>query len=484
MEPKFTMCQMNFSTLSRFILMLCLLLLVSGFQTNEESAVLKVGAARNEITPPVGYPAYRGESTGVATPLYAKALVFKQGDNRGALLICDLLCIPRDLSRIVRERVSERTDIPFEHISIAATHTHTGPAFRDSVRKYGSRQSAGALTEGDEGSYVAELIRKMTETIVNADAKAQESELTAGIGHESDVSFNRRRIMTNGKVGWNPGFQNPKIVRPAGPIDRDVHFVMFRPAEEEHFSASLTVFANHTDTHGGTRFHGDYPFYLQENLQEIFDEDMVSVFGNGTCGELNHHDFSAPRPAEKKTEMIGKRLAEAIQEAFSEREKLHPDFEAKSRIIYPALQDFTEEEYRWASDEDAEPLYEERSFLEERRRNKILDLKQRRGREAVTPVVSGEPWRLPVEIHVFRLGAETAIVTLPGEVSVELGLKLKEQSPFANTMVIELANIDINYVPTKRQFREGEYEPMNSRLMPGAGEKMVETALRMLENTR
>ncbi|MFW6101381.1 MAG: hypothetical protein ACOC90_08335 [Bacteroidota bacterium] len=49
-------------------------------------------------------------------------------------------------------------------------------------------------------------------------------------------------------------------------------------------------------------------------------------------------------------------------------------------------------------------------------------------------------------------------------------------------MVIELANIDIHYVPTKRQFREGEYEPMNSRLLPGSGEKMVETSLRMLEN--
>ena len=51
-------------------------------------------------------------------------------------------------------------------------------------------------------------------------------------------------------------------------------------------------------------------------------------------------------------------------------------------------------------------------------------------------------------------------------------------------MVIDLANIDIHYVPTKRQLREGEYEAMNLRLMPGAGEKMVETALRMLEDAR
>jgi len=51
-------------------------------------------------------------------------------------------------------------------------------------------------------------------------------------------------------------------------------------------------------------------------------------------------------------------------------------------------------------------------------------------------------------------------------------------------MVIELANIDIHYVPTKRQYREGEYEPMNSRLAPGSGEKMLEKALQMLKDVK
>ena len=461
-----------------------LLVFSLGCQRNEEPSTLKAGSAKIEITPPVGYPSYRGESIGVGTPLYAKALVFKQGKNHGALLICDVLTIPRDLSRIVRRRVSSQTGIPFENISVTATHTHAGPAFREAIERYADRKANGELTEEDQESYVADLIRGMTEAIVTANEQIREVELAAGIGHEPGVSFNRRRLMTNGKVAWNPGFQNPELVRPAGPIDPDVHFVMFSPTDKENFSASLTVFANHTDTRGGTEFHADYPYYLQENLKEIFNEELISVFGNGTCGDLNHHDFSAPRPSEKKTEMIGEKLAEAIQEAFSERRQLNPDLKIVSRTIYPALQGFTEEEYQWALDEDADPLYNERPFWEERRRNKILDLKQMRGNEAVTPVVSGDPWRLPVEIHVFRLDSETAIVTLPGEVSVELGLDLKERSPFDNTMVIELANIDIHYVPTKRQYREGEYEPMNSRLAPGSGEKMVEEALQMLKHAK
>lgn len=86
---------------------------------------------------------------------------------------------------------------------------------------------------------------------------------------------------------------------------------------------------------------------------------------------------------------------------------------------------------------------------------KILDLEHMRLRESIPPSVSGAPWRFPVEIHAFKLDEETAIVTMPDEVFVELGLDLKDRSPFTNTMVIELANLDIRYVPTSRAFTEG-----------------------------
>src|SRR5207249_4423571 len=37
---------------------------------------------------------------------------------------------------------------------------------------------------------------------------------------------------------------------------------------------------------------------------------------------------------------------------------------------------------------------------------------------------------LPMEVQVFRLDRTTAIVTLPGEIFVELGLAIKRASPF------------------------------------------------------
>jgi hypothetical protein len=69
---------------------------------------------------------------------------------------------------------------------------------------------------------------------------------------------------------------------------------------------------------------------------------------------------------------------------------------------------------------------------------------------------------------------------LPGEMFVELGLEIKKRSPFAHTILIELANDSFGYIPTKRAYEEGNYEPTNSTVLSGSGEKLVEAAVRLL----
>ncbi|HLT93287.1 MAG TPA: hypothetical protein VKZ56_01940, partial [Membranihabitans sp.] len=74
------------------------------------------------------------------------------------------------------------------------------------------------------------------------------------------------------------------------------------------------------------------------------------------------------------------------------------------------------------------------------------------------------------------------IVGLPGEVFVELGLDIKNRSPYKYTFVIELTNTHIAYVPTREAFDRGGYETINSRLAPGGGEMMVESAVKLLNS--
>jgi len=86
---------------------------------------------------------------------------------------------------------------------------------------------------------------------------------------------------------------------------------------------------------------------------------------------------------------------------------------------------------------------------------------------------------LPVEISAIAIG-DVAFVGLPGEIFVELGMSIKQGSPFAHTFVSELCNAAIGYVPTKVAYSEGGYEATSNRLEPGTGELLVETALDLL----
>jgi hypothetical protein len=49
-------------------------------------------------------------------------------------------------------------------------------------------------------------------------------------------------------------------------------------------------------------------------------------------------------------------------------------------------------------------------------------------------------------------------VALPGEVFVELGLAVKKASPFRYTLIAELANGPVGYVPDRAAEAQGNYE--------------------------
>jgi NurA-like 5'-3' nuclease len=89
-----------------------------------------------------------------------------------------------------------------------------------------------------------------------------------------------------------------------------------------------------------------------------------------------------------------------------------------------------------------------------------------------------------MEVQVFRLDRDTAIVCLPCEIFVELGLAIKQASPFKRTLVVEICNDRPSYVPTRKAFAEGSYEVTNARVKPGAGEMLVDAAVELLKQLK
>ena len=87
---------------------------------------------------------------------------------------------------------------------------------------------------------------------------------------------------------------------------------------------------------------------------------------------------------------------------------------------------------------------------------------------------------LEAEVQVIAFSDDLAIVSLPGEIFVELGLALKKASPFKHTFIAELANGSIGYIPNRSAYPEGNYEVVSARCAKGSGEMLVEAAVKML----
>jgi hypothetical protein len=111
-----------------------------------------------------------------------------------------------------------------------------------------------------------------------------------------------------------------------------------------------------------------------------------------------------------------------------------------------------------------------------------MNAEQVRARETV--LVSRLQPTIDAEIHALRLG-DCALVGIPCEVFAELGLAIKRRSPFPATGVVELANGCEGYLPTRRAYQQGGYEvtpARSSKLAPGSGEAVVETAVALLRS--
>ncbi len=463
-------------------------LLVFSLNVIAQTSAIYAGASIVNITPPLGYPHYRGESTGAHDSLYAKALVLKQGENTVALVVCDLLWVERSLSSSVRLQVSEITGIPYSNIIIAGTHTHTGPAYDPNILELTGTlrppSDEDRLLTG-KSPYLDSLAIRIAQSVLNAHKSMENVQLEAGIGEANGISFNRRFIMKDGKVVSNPGVGNKDAILPAGPVDPQVAILMLRRVSDNSPLAVLSNFGVHADTFGGSMFSADYPGFLAQALSSLIGGSCVSIFATGPCGDVNHVDVKSKDKKRLSSKDIGERLSEVIVKEIPALEKVESSFlSMRSQFVYAPLQDYSQAELTWANDENAKPLYRESVFLERRRRLKIRSLERLRRTEAIAPTVEREGWKLPLEVQVIGIGKDLAIVGLPGEVFVELGMAIKKSSPFKTTLVIELTNSHIAYVPTRKAFNQGSYEIINSRLAPGGGEMMVEAAINLLNEIK
>jgi hypothetical protein len=349
-----------------------------------------------------------------------------------------------------RKRVAERLGLAAEQVLICATHTHTGPV----------------ITE----EYAAFAAERIADAVQMARREAQPTECRIGFGHEDSLSFNRRFWMRDGSVVTNPGGNNPNVVKPVGPIDPRVTVLSFaRPGRDP--AGLLVNFTLHLDTIGGNLISADYPFFLAHLLRRAFGAELPVLFTNGAAGDINHFDVfgRGPRKGFEEPLRIGTVLGAEVIKTTQNLEPLTatPVRTARAEIELP-LAEVTPEEVARAEEIVARPEDREHDFT--------MDVVWA---HRTVRIARAEARTVPTEVQVLRLG-DLAFVGIPGELFVELGLRIREESPLPHTCIVELANDSVGYLPPRKAFDEGGYEVTSCRYTPEVGEMVADAAGRVL----
>lgn len=465
---------------------LLLRLLSVGAATTVAAAEFRAGFAEGDITPPVGWRRAGGYSevisTGIHDPLMTKAMVLAQDGTVVAFVGNDLLAVHRKLTDRARKLASEKTGIPLGNIVITATHTHGGPEYFGTLREFlhtRALKENGGQDPHEPMDYCGFLVGQWVDVIVRAHAALKPAKLSVVVSEQKGVAFNRRYLMKDGTVGWNPGKLNPNILRPAGPTDPELQFVLARDAASGDPLGSLAVFAMHTAIYSGGGFGACFPGHLQKSLrQRLKAKNFVSVFGEGCAGDINHVDTSTsdPQDGESYPPYVGAKLAATITTALPFARPIAVDqLEMRSLIVPSPVSPLSDADYAKAKQLMETLGQKGPAFLV------IVDAWRKMYRREFWEKHGGE---LPEEIQAIRLDRDTAIVTLPHEVFVELGIAIKAASPFRTTIVASLANDLDFYIPTRRAFEEGNYEPTTCPLEPGCGELLVQAAVKLLNELK
>jgi neutral ceramidase len=402
----------------------CVLLFIVASASHADA--LKAGAARIDITPPVGFPMWGyaarkdAPSVKVRDLLHARAVVLAVGKNKMALVSLDLGRAPtRQSMANIRKQLKDATQI--DTIFLVATHTHHGPVLE--LDDWPTK----------EKPYVRTLEDKIVKVITEANKNLQPARLGIG-GYETP--FNRNRHSK----------------RPDRPLDKEMIVVRLDDAAGKPI-AHLVNFAAHPTMLPlrPYEFSPDYPGFLAQYVEKELGGQCL--FLQGAAGDLSPNAQRDAGP-EKFGETVGKFVVEKSRKLKCElgdakglqaRER---DFKFTSRIdisnplvyaaysiaFFPGIVDFYEREYR----------------------------------EGVRPHMTS-----------VLLDGRLGFVGVSGELFTSHAVQLKRRARLEHLLVFGYCNDYQQYFPTIEAVAEGGYgaDTTVSPIEVGAGERMMDRAL-------
>lgn len=418
-----------------------------------------------DVTPPLGCfiwghyeEVYAKE---VHNRLYAKAVVVEDGGELAAIVVIDSCSIPPEMHDIVTKRIEEFTGITADKVCISSNHTHWGAPISDSPE-------LGCYADS---SYKDVFFRLVADAVILAYKRLDDATVKFGSSIAPGLAFCRNFELEDGQYVCQ-GRGRTNIKRALSEPDEELPVLLFE-RDGKPFGA-IICFACHLCTVSGmgiTGYSGDYASILSERLKERYGHDFVSLFLIGTAGDVNHIN---PNPKEPVTNF---------------------------KIIGNALADYFENSKNAATELTEGGVKSVKSFIDVKRRSadpklarpKLIELAEANNymmlRNMLYYVSKTEPESTSLAVQCIKIG-DTLIACLPGEVYTEFGRKIKENSPFKNTIVIENCNTYCGYIPSESAFdpeHDNLYETSlcyHSCHVPEAGRIISDKALELAKSIK
>src|SRR5690606_21232337 len=264
-----------------------------------------------------------------------------------------------------------------------------------------------------------------------------------------------------------------------GPTDPTLVVVAVRRPDGTPFS----LYANYSlhyvgGTGGGVS--ADYYGAFAQRMKDLLtdgnsNKSFVGMLSNGTSGNINNVDFFHKRQQKKPFEQINLVAGDVAAEAL----RVYSSLEFHDWIPLRTEQPQIDLGVRRPDEED---VLQAKKIVMSAKGPTMQTLEEIYARETI--FLSDYPERVPLILQAFRI-QDLAIAAIPCEVFVEIGLELREKSPFTGTFTVSLANGYNGYLPTPEHHDLGGYETWRARssyLEREASRKIVEKLVPLIRS--
>jgi neutral ceramidase len=430
--------QMNFimrSLKTRFLSKCILLTVLSYFFVNCTALpVLKnsftAGVSKVKITPEIPIPmsGYGGRTApfkGIHDDLFARVIVFSDGENKAVLISADVIGFSNSFWEETTKRLTRETGIKKEFILLAAVHNHGGPV----TKVYGEDSSARV------NAYV-ELLR---DKIIIATKEAINNLVPVNIGSgKGECKMNINRRAPNGKGEIELG-QNPYA-----PCDHEVGVISINDKSGNPL-AILMNWPCHGVVLGPDNYliTGDWPGAASRYIEEGSNGKIIAPVIVGASGDINpiygpHIDFEKNNSYAYGKDAIGEDLGkEAIRVAKG------IDYFTSGKIT--ALQ-----------------------------RVLSLPLKEKESGKFLQPE-SKENDSLKLRLSAIKIG-NIVFTGVSGELFNQISVKMRNQSPYSNTFMITHCNGSSGYLVSDDAFPKAGAVGSQDKYIPTGGYEVNSTS--------